>query len=204
MHNKIKTIIFDYENTLGGTWHRILDYEELNINIKKFDEFDKSYIRKNFFLGKMSENKFIDSFIYKMGLEIDKEKFKKIVRGAISISPQVVELAKGFKGKYTLALASDNAREWGSYLIKKYRLRGIFSHFFWSYEIGLRKVSPYFFKRMIKELGILPSNAIFIDDKERNMRIASRIGINTILFDNRINNAYWLKQKINGILKNEF
>ncbi len=204
MHNKIKTIIFDYENTLGGTWHRILDYEELNIDPKKFGEFDKSRARKNFFLGKTSENEFIDSFIYKMKLEIDKEKLKKIIRGAISISPKVIELAKSLRENYTLALASDNAMEWGEYLIKRYRLKDIFSYFFWSYEMGLRKISPYFFKRMMKELDILPSNSIFIDDKERNIRIATSMGINAVLFDNRINNAYLLKQKIDMILKNRF
>lgn len=51
-----------------------------------------------------------------------------------------------------------------------------FDHAFLSYEMGLLKPDPAIFEALIKESGINPEEALFIDDSERNIEAARALG----------------------------
>jgi HAD superfamily hydrolase (TIGR01509 family) len=54
---------------------------------------------------------------------------------------------------------------------------------FYSYQFGKTKSSGML-EDVIKKINTTPSNCLFIDDSERNIEVAKKLGINVILFKN--------------------
>jgi|GEM_PF-6659649 len=51
---------------------------------------------------------------------------------------------------------------------------------FWSYELGLEKPDPRYFRTVLKELGIKPEEFLFVDDQPANLLAARSLGINVV------------------------
>lgn len=67
---------------------------------------------------------------------------------------------------------------------------------FVSYELGLLKPDIKIYQQVLKMLGVLPEEAIFVDDKPQNVEAAQSIGIHGIVFDKNT-----IAQEIAGKLK---
>jgi HAD superfamily hydrolase (TIGR01509 family) len=51
-----------------------------------------------------------------------------------------------------------------------------------SYEVGCAKPEPRIFEIALDRLGVAPSHALFVDDREENIEGARRLGIETFHF----------------------
>lgn len=95
----------------------------------------------------------------------------------------MMELIRNLHSRYTLILVSDNDATTVKNL-KKYhhKLLNMFTKKYFSYELKILKSNPKFFKYVIDDLNIPPSDCIFIDDKQKNVDAAKECGINGIVF----------------------
>jgi epoxide hydrolase-like predicted phosphatase len=59
-------------------------------------------------------------------------------------------------------------------------LRGHFDHFFESSVLGLQKPDPRIYEHACRELGIAPTQAVFLDDIGRNLKTARALGMQTL------------------------
>lgn len=57
-----------------------------------------------------------------------------------------------------------------------------FHSIYYSHQIGFRKPQEEAFRHVIEDSYITPSNTLFIDDMEENIRVAKRLGFKTRLF----------------------
>jgi len=70
-----------------------------------------------------------------------------------------------------------------------------------SFELGMRKPDPDFFRLIIKENDLNPAETVFIDDSEQNLPPAKNMGIQTIFLNKNIDikdlfeNGFLLPQK---------
>ncbi len=65
------------------------------------------------------------------------------------------------------------------------RKRGWFSSFskvFLSFDLGYRKPDSRTYQLVLKELGVMPSDALLIDDKAENVKSAQMIGMKGVVF----------------------
>ncbi len=62
-------------------------------------------------------------------------------------------------------------------------LRGCFDAFFESSVLGLQKPDPRIYEHACRELGILASEAVFLDDIGRNLKTARALGMTTLKVD---------------------
>ncbi len=62
-------------------------------------------------------------------------------------------------------------------------LRDLFDAFFESSVLGLRKPDPRIYEHACRELGIAPSEAVFLDDIGRNLKTARALGMTTLKVD---------------------
>ena len=85
------------------------------------------------------------------------------------------------KGK-KVTILSDNVPERIKYLQEKYNFLPLFDDVVLSYEVNLTKNSPAIFKLALSRINIKPEKAIFVDDREINLKVAKKLKINTILF----------------------
>ena len=83
-------------------------------------------------------------------------------------------------GSYTLALLNNEARALNAHRIAAFGLRKIFSGFFSSCYLGLRKPEAAIFQRTLDILQCAPDEALFIDDRKENVEAARALGIGGI------------------------
>ncbi len=178
----IKLIIFDLEDVLVESWHRIAKH--LDIPEDEFKKANESDLRKDLQLGKISEDRFFEEFIRLTHTKYSVEELKSLVREVLVPINKMLDLTKGLKSRYKLAILSNFTKEWADYLIKKYELDKLFDATFWSFERGIKKPWHDAYLQVTKHFNVSPQESLLIDDKIRNTESAVKLGFNIVLFEN--------------------
>ena len=87
---------------------------------------------------------------------------------------------KGFK----CYLVSDQEKERANYLMEQLGLKNEFARCFFSYQLGHMKSEPEYFKEIFKITGLEPEEFIYFDDDQKNVDVATSLGINAHLYTN--------------------
>jgi HAD superfamily hydrolase (TIGR01509 family) len=77
---------------------------------------------------------------------------------------------------------SNDVSEWSSKLRKRFGLDQFFQGFVISGNVGVHKPDPAIYQCLLDKAGIKSSEAVFVDDRLRNVRAADAMGISSILF----------------------
>ena len=93
------------------------------------------------------------------------------------------ELKEASRGAVKVYATSNVSKE--DYAILSTKMAGwsIFDHVFTSGHAGMRKPDPGFYHHVLKEIEVVPEEAVFIDDKVDNVLVAKSLGMNGIVFD---------------------
>jgi putative hydrolase of the HAD superfamily len=103
-------------------------------------------------------------------------------RGWLSINPGIIEVLADLKaGGTRLALLSNAGPDYGSYF-RAGPLGDFFAACYVSGELGLLKPQPEIYRHALDDLGISAAEAVFIDNREANVRGAEALGIIGHLF----------------------
>jgi putative hydrolase of the HAD superfamily len=103
-------------------------------------------------------------------------------RGWLSINPGIIEVLADLKaGGTRLALLSNAGPDYGSYF-RAGPLGDFFAACYVSGELGLLKPQPEIYRHVLDDLGISAAEAVFIDNREANVRGAEALGIIGHLF----------------------
>lgn len=215
MGNNIQALLFDSGRVLNrsfaGNWFIPPDFfsyvdkqkfytipkAQRDLAFKKAGEYISS---KN--LIKTEEQEFIEFLqYYKVffknlpQIDIDDKRIELITRDLVynydkyiffDDSKMIIpELSKAYK----LAVVSD---AWPSLenVFRKAGLRGYFQSFVISSVLGVRKPDVLMYSTALKELGVKPEEAIFIDDNFNNCDGAKKLGIQSFLLC-RDTKMYW-------------
>ena len=210
MRAKIKNIIFD----LGGV---ILDIDE-NIVYKELEKLGISTTELSHskeFIELMSK---FDTGIYTaptfrkkakalLGLEkMTDKRFDDIWNAMLlDIPRERIEAIEKVKKHYKIFLMSNtNVIHYDLY-IRDLQLRFGYKEFdelfhksYFSFAEHLEKPDPRFFELILDHEGLLPEETLFIDDTEKNVKVARSLGIHTynIRRDELVRNLFE-----NGVLK---
>ena len=104
------------------------------------------------------------------------------LRSWLSINPGTVDVLADLKaGGTRLALLSNAGPDYGS-IFRHGPLGGFFAACYVSGELGLLKPHPEIFQHVLHDLGISAAEAVFIDNREPNVRGAEELGITGHLF----------------------
>jgi putative hydrolase of the HAD superfamily len=103
-------------------------------------------------------------------------------RSWLSINPGTIEVLADLKvGGTRLALLSNAGPDFGSYF-RHGPLGGFFAACYVSGELNLLKPQPEIYRHVLDDLGISAAEAVFIDNREANVRGAEALGITGHLF----------------------
>jgi putative hydrolase of the HAD superfamily len=103
-------------------------------------------------------------------------------RSWTSVDPGTVDLiAELLAGATRIALLSNAGFDFGDPL-RRSPLGGLFERVFVSSELGLIKPDPQIYLRVASELGIDPSEMVFIDNKAVNVDAARTLGVTGHVF----------------------
>jgi len=79
-------------------------------------------------------------------------------------------------------LLSDTRGEWFEVLDARFSLKRRVNRAFLSYEMGMGQAEPQCFEYVLSELNKRPSDIYFLDDREENIDMARRFGLQAIHF----------------------
>lgn len=83
---------------------------------------------------------------------------------------------------YTMALLTNNVREWEPHWRAMLPVDEIFEVIVDSAFVGMRKPEPAIYRLTLERLGLAAEQCLFIDDIELNCEAASELGMQTIHF----------------------
>ena len=113
-------------------------------------------------------------------------KFPEIERDYLDtylrIDSEFTEIAKTLSKNYSLAILSNDVKEWSNYLRTKFDLSRLFKIIIISGEVGYRKPDKRIYNILLDRIQSPSSDCVFVDDRAKNLRPASEIGIKTIRF----------------------
>ena len=89
----------------------------------------------------------------------------------------VVDLVRVLRGTHQVALCSNISAAGLGQQVVAHGLRDLFSVMVTSDVAGSAKPDPGIFTYTLERLGVLPSEALFIDDSPRNVAGAERVGV---------------------------
>lgn len=116
---------------------------------------------------------------------------------SIEIDETFLDIAHRLKSNYKLILLSNDISEWSKYLRRKFGLCDLFDKIVISGDYRILKPDNRLFNVILNYLNIPASECCYIDDRIKNINLASQLGLKAILF-NRSNLTY------DGIMINDF
>ncbi len=206
----IKTLIFD----LGGVLvslnrERCLKNFSKNLGFDNFGDYLNAYAQKGFFAkyenGDMDSIEFRDEIRKRCTREnvqdedIDEAFFTFLTH----VDPYKVKLLMELKKKYHLLLLSNvNPIGWSKccelfYDANEIDIEDVFEKLYLSYRVKASKPGKEIYEYLIKDSGINPEEALFIDDSKANIEAGAEMGLNTLYYDVTRN----LEEEVTGKLK---
>lgn len=98
------------------------------------------------------------------------------------LDQELVGFLRDLRPRYKTGILSNawpQARRW---LTEDYGLDGVVDVMVFSAEERLAKPDPRFYKIVTDRLGVRPDESVFVDDSEKNVRAARRLGMKAIRF----------------------
>ena len=186
----IKAIVFDigdviiYDN-LDELYKAISG--EMKIDLQKFRDFRRG-LALPYSEGKLSTEEYIKLIAEEFEIE-DVDAFKKLwleKRDELTKpNREMFRLLDELKKNYVVATLT-NITPLSDVARKKMGVYRPFSLIIKSYETGMRKPQEEYFELLLKKLKLSPEEILFVDDKERNLEPAKKLGMKTVLFaDNK-------------------
>ena len=184
---EIKAIIFDWGNVIYY-WNPNIIANRLSKYSDKSAQKIKETISKPANLGvrletgRISTDDFYKQAVKKCNINIDKNKFKKIFIDIFTPIPPVIKLIPRLKKNYKLALLSDTSYWHFNYFVKRMPVYKYFDTVTLSYQIGVLKPNKKIYLDALKKLRAKPQECIFIEDIEKNVLEAKKVGLNAIQY----------------------
>ena len=147
--------------------------------------------------GRQSATEFWYSIGPQLGLKshVEIDEFRRRYHSDESINTEVLDLIHQLHGRYKLAVLSNNPPGLDRWLAD-WGILELFDVIVCSGDEGLIKPGPAIYRLTLKQLGVAPHEAVFIDDTGGHVEAAQRLGIHGIVFTN----AAELRQELNHFL----
>ncbi|MBU1204790.1 MAG: HAD family phosphatase [Nanoarchaeota archaeon] len=181
----IKAIIFDYGGVLSveGSLSSFGEIYAPKLGVDP--EELKRVIIDNWFKARISK---MDSKLFWLNiskfLEIDQKILRKDLLEFSGFNHEVLDLIKKLKKNYKVGLLSNQIEDWLEEIIAEHKLNEVFDVITTSYKSKIAKPDISIFKEIVEQLGVNPTECIYIDDLEKNIQPAKELGMKMILFKN--------------------
>lgn len=196
MERVIKNIVFD----LGGVIMTLDPVEALRrfkaLGLSDAERYLDAYTQSGIFgnleEGKITAEDFRSKLSSLTGHELTFDECKHAWLGYRKDVPQRnLDLLKELRAKdYRLILLSNTnpfMMDWAlssEFDGKGSSLNDYFDALYLSYRLGIMKPAPDFFRQVLDNENILPEETLFVDDGQRNVEAAGKLGFMTMCPDN--------------------
>lgn len=132
--------------------------------------------------GKMSLEEYLQRTVFCHPRSFSREEFKAFLFAQSQPKPDSLALARELAGNYLMAAINNESMELNLYRIEQFRLREIFTAFFSSCFVRLRKPDPAIYRLALDVMQKTQDECCFIDDRPLNLDGARQVGMRVIRF----------------------
>lgn len=100
------------------------------------------------------------------------------------IDPRLIGLIHHLRNDYKIGLLTNAHHDFINGLLDKNKLRELFDVIVISSELKLVKPDPQIFKYLLSQLSLSSDEVVYIDDLDRHVQAAAKLGIKTIKYEN--------------------
>ncbi len=169
----IKAIIFDFFDVIRTDSYKA--WLAANNIPHEGPYFDASYQQD---MGNINTGEFLQRLSDLQGRPIT----QKEIDATAKVDQAVLAIVQSLTKNYKLALLSNAPSVFLRDILAKHRLEQHFNEIVISSEVGMVKPQADIFKHTLQKLGTKADETIFIDDNEKHVTAADKLGIRTIHF----------------------
>lgn len=97
------------------------------------------------------------------------------------VDRQILDFLRSLRGRYKTGLISNAWSDLRDYMARE-KMIDAFDHIIISAEVGVAKPDPQIFRIALDQAGVHPSEAVFVDDFNINIKGCEKVGIRGIHF----------------------
>lgn len=132
--------------------------------------------------GQIGTDAFLAELNKRLGADITRQEFSELWLHTFRENPQMAELLQSLKKQRPLYLLSNTNEVQYEWLQANYNVARHFEHLVLSYKVGCSKPEEEIYRLVLERSGLRAQDCLFVDDLERNVKAAARLGMNTIRF----------------------
>lgn len=120
-----------------------------------------------------------------LGFKGDIEKIEEEYLDTIEINDGFLDFVSSVSKHYKMAIISNDSSRWSKYLREKFDINKFFDVISISGDLKIQKPYERIFQLTMEQLGYNAEDCLYVDDREGNLEVASKAGMNTVLFNSR-------------------
>jgi putative hydrolase of the HAD superfamily len=185
----IRAVIFDYGMVLSHPQDPAALNNLLTITGLDRDTFESHYWRHrhSYDMGKLNGNTYWQTFAADASIELTAADIERLIENDVlmwcTINEPMLAWAQSLANAgLRIGILSNMGEDTLSYMRQEFAWLGDFHHHTWSCELGIAKPDPAIYTYTCEKLGVVPGEALFLDDKIENVEAAQRVGLHAIQF----------------------
>ncbi|HMK65681.1 MAG TPA: HAD family phosphatase [Thermodesulfobacteriota bacterium] len=186
----IKAVLFDFGGVLAEEGFRnglaaIARQEGLD-PASFFQKAESIIYSTGYVLGHCPESEFWQALRKETGIKMPDEELHGEILGRFVLRPEMFQIVNRLREQgLWIGILSDQTN-WLEELDRKYGFYRAFDRVFNSYRLHKSKKDPAWFREICSELGLVPQEALFIDDNFGHITRAANVGLKTIYYQNQV------------------
>jgi putative hydrolase of the HAD superfamily len=184
----IRAVIFDYGMVLSNPADPAAHARMIAVSNLSREEFDRCYWqnRHNYDLGMQGQD-FWAKIARDAGTSFTPEQIDQLIESDIlmwtTLNEEMLDWVVALQNAgFRTAILSNMVWEILTYMRQEFGWLAHFSHHTWSCELGIAKPDPAIYVHTCEKLDVLPSEALFLDDKPENIASAEKVGLHAVQF----------------------
>jgi len=186
----IKAVLFDFGGVLAEEGFRnglaaIARQEGLD-PASFFQKAESIIYSTGYVLGHCPESEFWQALRKETGIKMPDEELHGEILGRFVLRPEMFQIVNRLREQgLWIGILSDQTN-WLEELDRRYGFYRAFDRVFNSYRLHKSKKDPAWFREICSELGLVPQEALFIDDNFGHITRAANVGLKTIYYQNQV------------------
>ncbi|WP_245522665.1 HAD family hydrolase [Thermanaerovibrio velox] len=182
----VKGVIFDYGGVLAEEGY-VNTISALATSLGKDPErtlraAEEAVFASGYMVGKGTEGEFWGRFRELTGITLDDGTLREMVLKGFVLRPHMVEVVNKVRTRGIKTFILSDQTDWLEELDRRDRFFQLFDGVYNSYRTGYTKRQREAFENLLSKEGLEPREALFVDDREENVKLASSLGIHSIRY----------------------
>lgn len=180
----INTIIFDmYGVIIKESKGNFIPYTYSHFDKSQHERLTRQFREEHLFTRAGNGEFGSDIFLAELGFKDTDYHMRDYIENYLTLDKGFVDFAGKYSAVCEFILLSNDISEWSRYITSFYRLDPYFTKKIVSGDVKCRKPEEQIFRIALEKTGKKPEQCVFIDNSVLNLETASKIGMNSILFN---------------------